>query len=104
MRYFIQIAYNGKDFHGWQVQPNANTVQAEMNKALTTYFNSGPIHCIGCGRTDTGVHASDFYLHFDSEKENLDNTENVYRLNRILPFTIVVKRIFKGRGIPTYTF
>jgi tRNA pseudouridine38-40 synthase len=95
MRYFVQIAYNGKDFHGWQIQPNANTVQAEMNKALTTYFNSGPINCTGCGRTDTGVHASDFYLHFESEKEDLDNDENVYRLNRILPLTIVVKRFIK---------
>jgi tRNA pseudouridine38-40 synthase len=94
MRYFVQIAYNGKGFHGWQVQPNANTVQAEMNKALTTYFNSGPIHCVGCGRTDTGVHASDFYLHFDTELI-IDTIESAYRLNRILPITIAVKHIFK---------
>ncbi|MCT4581511.1 MAG: tRNA pseudouridine(38-40) synthase TruA [Flavobacteriales bacterium] len=94
MRYFVQIAYNGKDFHGWQVQPNANTVQAEVNKALTTYFNNGPIHCVGCGRTDTGVHASDFYLHFDIDKA-IDTEETTYRINRILPFTIVVKRFIK---------
>ncbi len=94
MRYFIQIAYNGKDLHGWQVQPNANTVQAEMNKALTVYFNQGAIHCIGCGRTDTGVHASDFYLHFDINKE-IDEVTSIYRLNRILPLTIVVKKIIR---------
>ncbi len=94
MRYFVQIAYNGKDFHGWQVQPNANTVQAEINKALTTYFNSGAIHCIGCGRTDTGVHASDFYLHFDLDKQ-IDLKESTYRLNRILPRSIAVKRIIE---------
>jgi len=94
MRYFIQIAYNGKDFHGWQVQPNANTVQAEMNKALTTYFNQGKIHCVGCGRTDTGVHATDFFLHFDIEQP-INEKESAYRLNRILPFTIAVKKIIK---------
>ncbi len=94
MRYFIQIAYNGKDLHGWQIQPNANTVQAEMNKALTVYFNQGAIHCIGCGRTDTGVHASDFYLHFDIDQE-IDEKESTYRLNRILPLTIAVKKFIK---------
>ncbi len=95
MRYFVQIAYNGKDFHGWQIQPNANTVQAEMIKALSTYF-SQDIYCIGCGRTDTGVHAKDFYLHFDVPQPlNLSNA--VYRLNRILPFTIVVKDIREVR-------
>jgi len=94
MRYFIQIAYNGKEFHGWQIQPNANTVQAEINKALTVYFNQGKIHCTGCGRTDTGVHASDFYLHFDINQE-IDETESLYRLNRILPLAIVVKKIIK---------
>ena len=91
MRYFVQIAYNGKDFHGWQIQPNANTVQAEMIKALSTYFCQD-IYCIGCGRTDTGVHAKDFYLHFDVPSP-LDLSNAVYRLNRILPFTIVVKNI-----------
>ena len=91
MRYFVQIAYNGKDFHGWQIQPNANTVQAEMIKALSTYFCQD-IYCIGCGRTDTGVHAKDFYLHFDVSSP-LDLSNAVYRLNRILPFTIVVKNI-----------
>lgn len=95
MRYFVQIAYNGKNFHGWQVQPNANTIQAEMNKALTTYLNADSIHCIGCGRTDTGVHATDYYLHFDTENETLANDVTVYRMNRILPFSIVVKRILK---------
>lgn len=94
MRYFVQIAYNGKDFHGWQIQPNANTIQGEINKALTIYFNIGDIYCVGCGRTDTGVHATEFYFHFDIDIE-INKEEAVYRINRILPFTIVIKRFIK---------
>jgi len=90
-RYFIHLAYNGADYHGWQVQDNAPTVQESVNKALSTLLNTD-INVIGCGRTDTGVHASDFYAHFDldrnlAEKEKIDL---VFKLNRFLPISIVV--------------
>ena len=65
-RYFIQLSYNGTRFHGWQVQPNAKTVQEEITKALSTILRED-ISILGCGRTDTGVHASYFIAHFDSE-------------------------------------
>ncbi|MXV15884.1 tRNA pseudouridine(38-40) synthase TruA [Hufsiella ginkgonis] len=65
-RYFLEIAYDGSKYHGWQVQPNAATVQEVLEKALSIYFRQ-PIATVGCGRTDTGVHAKQFYLHFDLE-------------------------------------
>ena len=55
-RYFIKLAYRGTCYHGWQVQDNANSVQQELNNALSTFIGAS-IHCNGCGRTDTGVHA-----------------------------------------------
>ena len=64
MRYFLKLAYNGKDFHGWQIQNNAITVQQVLNETLSIYFNTN-IELTGCGRTDTGVNAKDFYAHFD---------------------------------------
>ncbi len=90
-RYFIHLAYNGTDFHGWQVQDNAPTIQETVNKALSTLLGKG-INVIGCGRTDTGVHASDFYAHFDwnykfSEKKLNDL---VFKLNRFLPNAILI--------------
>ena len=56
MRYFIQFAYNGTHYHGWQFQPNAASVQETLNKALSVLLNA-PINVMGAGRTDTGVHA-----------------------------------------------
>ncbi|MDA9261985.1 tRNA pseudouridine(38-40) synthase TruA [Flavobacteriales bacterium] len=88
-RYFIQLAFNGKDFHGWQIQDNAITVQGELNKALSL-LQRIEIKVTGCGRTDTGVNASQFFAHFDAENliENL-----VYKLNGVLPDTIVIEKI-----------
>ena len=63
-RYFIELAYDGTDFHGWQIQPNATTVQELLNDALAIVLRE-PIETTGCGRTDTGVHAREFYAHFD---------------------------------------
>lgn len=90
MRYFLQIAYKGSHYHGWQVQPNAHSVQAEMDNALSALF-SERIHVTGCGRTDAGVHASDFYLHFDAPKE--PHRQLVYKLNKMLPPDIAVYRL-----------
>jgi tRNA pseudouridine38-40 synthase len=60
LRYFIELAYNGKAYHGWQIQPNAITVQEVIQKSLSTILRT-PIAISGCGRTDTGVHAKKFY-------------------------------------------
>lgn len=91
MRYFLELAYDGTAYHGWQVQKNAHTVQAEINAALQTLLNDKEVNVTGCGRTDTGVHASHFYLHFDSSQ--IEDKENfTYRLNQILPKDIVIYR------------
>lgn len=65
MRYFIRLRYHGGKYHGWQIQPNALTVQQVLDEALSKLLR-GPIETTGCGRTDTGVHASEFYAHFDT--------------------------------------
>ena len=93
-RYFIELSYNGTDYHGWQIQPNGITVQECLDKALSVYFRQ-PIVSLGCGRTDAGVHASQFYAHFDLidlpvEKVN----KSITGINSLLPYTIAVKRIF----------
>lgn len=93
-RYFIKLAYNGGNYHGWQLQENAHTVQAELNNALSTVF-SEKIETTGCGRTDTGVHAKEFYAHFDSEKHNLDNNDLVFKINKFLPKDIGLSKIIK---------
>ena len=66
MRYFIRLRYKGTAYHGWQVQNNAHSVQEAVNKALSQALRE-PIETLGCGRTDTGVHAQDFYAHFDTQ-------------------------------------
>jgi tRNA pseudouridine38-40 synthase len=94
-RYFIQLAYDGTDFHGWQTQPNATTVQELLDDALTIVLRE-PIETLGCGRTDTGVHARDFYAHFDSQSlvsGQLSLVKVVESVNAILPYTIAVKGI-----------
>lgn len=88
MRYFLDISYKGTNYHGWQVQPNANTVQAEIEGALEKlYRKKTPI--LGSGRTDTGVHALQQVAHFDGE-EILPPDQIGYRLNAILPNDIVI--------------
>lgn len=106
-RYFIELSYDGTPYHGWQVQPNASTVQEYLDKALTTYFRQ-QVSTLGCGRTDTGVHATQFYAHFDlyfpSDGENaaiakLPGPVNaVSGINALLPYQIAVKRIFEVAG------
>lgn len=90
-RYFLELSYNGKNFHGWQIQENAHSVQAEINNALKTLLGK-PVETTGCGRTDTGVHALKFFLHFDSDKIN-EEVDFVYHLNCLLPFGIAIQRI-----------
>ncbi len=64
MRYKIELAYNGSNYAGWQIQPNAPTVQEAIDRALSTIANTS-IETMGCGRTDAGVHAKFFVAHFD---------------------------------------
>lgn len=94
-RYFIELSYDGTDYHGWQTQPNGITVQACLDKALSIYFRQ-PIATLGCGRTDAGVHAKQFFAHFDvGQLEHTTVTSAVGGLNALLPYTIGIKRIFK---------
>jgi tRNA pseudouridine38-40 synthase len=92
LRYFIKLAYNGTNYHGWQVQPNASSVQETLNKALSVILNE-EINIMGAGRTDTGVHAKEMFAHFDSE-ENIDSTTLVPKLNSFLPKDIVIYAVF----------
>lgn len=91
-RYFIRLAYKGTNYNGWQVQPNAPTVQAELEKSLSLIIRK-EIEIVGCGRTDTGVHASDYYAHFDFEQGIPDTAELVYKLNKFISPDIAIKEI-----------
>ena len=92
MRYFIKLAYKGTQYHGWQLQPNAVSVQETLNKALSVILNS-EINIMGAGRTDTGVHAKEMYEHFDFDLP-FDRTNLVYKLNSFLAKDIVIFDIF----------
>lgn len=92
-RYFIQLAYQGTHYFGWQIQPNHNSVQAEIEGSLTQLNSNQKIEITGCGRTDTGVHASDYFAHFDLEKE-IDPQHWKYKLNLMLPANIAIKNVF----------
>src|SRR3982074_3020231 len=89
-RYFIEVSYKGGAYNGFQVQQNANTVQAEIEKAFNT-LQREEINMTGASRTDTGVHALQNYLHFDYDGEI--NPQFVYKINAILPGDIVVKQL-----------
>lgn len=94
-RYFLHFAYNGAGFHGWQIQPNAHTVQEELQNALSV-LTGAKILLTGAGRTDTGVHARDFYAHFDFNLflNDAELYQLVYKLNRFLPPAIWIKDAF----------
>ena len=87
MRYFIELSYNGKNYHGWQVQPHSISIQEKLNKAISTILQE-PINAVGAGRTDAGVHASQMYAHFDTKKILTDNFS--FKLNALLPNDIVI--------------
>ena len=91
MRYFIDLSYNGRAYHGWQIQPDVTTVQAELNHALSTVLRT-PLECMGAGRTDTGVHAEQMVAHFDVDKP-IDAKDLVYKLNVLLPKDIHINSI-----------
>lgn len=87
-RYFIELAYKGTEFSGFQTQSNANTVQAEVEKAFQTLHRQ-PVSLTGSSRTDAGVHALQNYFHFDFDAEI--HSQFIYKMNAILPASIVIK-------------
>ncbi len=91
MRYFVWFSYDGTAYHGWQIQPNGNSVQAELQRALSTLLRE-EISVTGAGRTDAGVHARQMVAHFDFS-EAIDLEQLAYKLNRILPCDIAVDRV-----------
>ena len=93
-RYFVQLSFKGTRYHGWQVQPNAISVQEVLEKAFSTILRE-EISVVGAGRTDTGVHASFFVLHFDTKNEILDTAKLVFRLNSFLPSDIAIQKIWQ---------
>lgn len=93
-RYFIELSYKGTNYHGWQIQPNAISIQEDLNKALSTLLREN-IETVGAGRTDAGVHARFFVAHFDSSNLNIDDNNIVHRLNKFLSNDIAIKKIFK---------
>ncbi len=93
-RYFMQLSYNGSAYNGWQIQPNAPTVQEVLSKALSTILRQD-INVIGCGRTDSGVHAKDFMAHFDADIQNITTNKLCFKLNSFLPKDIAIYNIFE---------
>ena len=93
-RYFIELAFKGTQFHGWQIQPNAVSVQECLEKALKTITRE-TIAVTGAGRTDTGVHASYYVAHIDSENPNLDHPDFTHKLNSFLNKDVVIFCISK---------
>lgn len=92
-RYFIEIAYTGTNYHGWQIQQNANSVQEEINKALSVVTQK-KIMVTGAGRTDTGVHANQLFAHFDTEVE-INVKKVLFKTNCLLPKDISCQNLFE---------
>jgi len=94
-RYFLELAYNGTAYHGWQIQQNALSVQELINKALSTICKQ-EIETLGCGRTDTGVHARQLFAHADIPADiDVQNPRFLLSINAMLPYEIVIKRFIK---------
>ncbi len=91
LRYFLEFAYNGTHYHGWQIQPNAKTVQETLTIALSLLLKK-PIELVGAGRTDAGVHAKKMFAHFDYT-ETFETKELIKKLNSFLPKDIAVHNI-----------
>lgn len=102
MRYFITLSYDGTRYHGWQIQPNGDSIQQRLQDALSTLLRQ-PIEVVGAGRTDTGVHARMMVAHFDSPQQGeMKNEVNgqwlmvndlAYKLNKLLPQDIAVQEV-----------
>lgn len=94
-KYFLEIAYNGTAYHGWQIQDNAVSVQEKLNQALSILLRED-VETIGAGRTDSGVHAKQLFVHFSSKAKVLENKDRfVHSLNALMPFDISAKRLIE---------
>lgn len=93
MRYFIELSYNGKEYHGWQNQPNAISVQEVLEKALSTLLRE-TIEVVGAGRTDAGVHAKQMFAHLDTNVD-FSAKDLIYKLNSFLPKDIAIHAVFE---------
>ncbi|WP_185866033.1 tRNA pseudouridine(38-40) synthase TruA [Blattabacterium cuenoti] len=91
MRFFIELAYNGKYFYGWQIQKKGSTVEGNLEYCLSKLLKKS-INVIGAGRTDKGVHAKQMFAHFDYEGKITNNL--IEKLNIFLPKSIKVLNIF----------
>ena len=91
MRYLVKLSYNGSDFCGWQIQPDAPSVQQALESTLSTLLHA-PVAVTGAGRTDTGVNAIGYVAHFDAAGE-LDTHQLCYKLNAMLPRSIVIHEV-----------
>lgn len=96
-RYFLHLAYKGTNFFGWQIQPAHRSVQAVLENALSKLHSNEPIGITGCGRTDTGVHASSYYAHFDSVVE-WEAKDLAYKLNGMIGPDIAVFDVIPVEG------
>lgn len=94
MRYFLELAFNGSSFHGWQVQPNAISVQSTLETALSTILRH-PIDLVGAGRTDAGVHAYKMFAHFDSPVSILNPEKFLLAINSMVGKNIFVKKLIE---------
>lgn len=91
-RYFLRLSYDGTNFCGWQNQNEQESVQGTIEAALTTLCRTEQ-KVVGCGRTDTGVHADDYYAHWDTSEVVEDSF--LTKINSILPRSIAVKEVFE---------
>jgi tRNA pseudouridine38-40 synthase len=89
-RYFIELAYNGKNYFGWQRQPKQVSVQEEIERALSKLQSNQEVLITGCGRTDTGVHAAQYFFHVDIACSPVPLEDWAYKLNSILPSDIAI--------------
>jgi tRNA pseudouridine38-40 synthase len=96
LRYFIEFAYKGTRYHGWQSQPNAISVQETLNTVFSTLLPH-PVSIMGAGRTDTGVHAKQMFGHFDTEIE-IESSKFIHKANSFLPTDIVLYKIFEVKN------
>ena len=96
-RYFIELSYNGKNFFGWQRQPGQISVQEEIETALSKLYSNKEISVVGCGRTDSGVHAKSYFLHVDLPDHDAlkDLNQFIFKLNKMLPESIVLHELFE---------
>tara|TARA_X000001036_G_C20426398_1_gene703304 strand:+ start:49 stop:801 length:753 start_codon:yes stop_codon:yes gene_type:complete len=94
LRYFIELSYNGVNFHGWQCQPNAISIQESVESSLQILLKEKKLKINGAGRTDTGVHAIQMFAHFDYHSK-IDVGSLVFKLNSFLDKNIVIKNILR---------